>query len=50
MKQPLTVIIPCKDERVNIRACIKSIHGIADEVLIADSGSKDDTVEIALEF
>lgn len=50
MKQPLTVIVPCKDERMNIRACIESFHGIADEVLIADSGSQDDTIEIALEF
>ena len=50
MKQPLTVIVPCKNERVNIRACIESFHGIADEVLLADSGSTDDTVEIALEF
>ena len=50
MKQPLTVIVPCKDERMNIRACIESFYGIADEVLIADSGSEDDTIEIALEF
>ena len=50
MKQPLTVIVPCKNERMNIRACIESFQGIADEVLIADSGSTDDTVEIALEF
>jgi glycosyltransferase involved in cell wall biosynthesis len=50
MKQPLTVIVPCKDERMNIRSCIESFHGIADEVLIADSGSQDETIEIALEF
>jgi glycosyltransferase involved in cell wall biosynthesis len=42
----LTVLIPCKDERRNIRACIESVQGIADEVLIADSGSTDGTLDI----
>ncbi len=46
MKQPLTVIIPCKDERKNIRPCIESAKRVADEVLIADSGSTDGTLEI----
>lgn len=50
MKQPLTVIVPCKDERLNIRLCIESFFDIADEILIADSGSSDDTLEIASEF
>jgi glycosyltransferase involved in cell wall biosynthesis len=42
----LTVLIPCKDERRNIRACIESVRPIADELLIADSGSKDGTLDI----
>jgi glycosyltransferase involved in cell wall biosynthesis len=42
----LTVLIPCKDERRNIRACIESVQAIADEILIADSGSEDGTLEI----
>ncbi len=50
MKQPLTVIVPCKNESLNLRACIESFYRIADEILIADSGSTDDTMEIALEF
>lgn len=49
MKQPLTVIVPCKNEQRNIRACIESFSSIADEILIADSGSTDDTINIALE-
>ncbi|MGI9495974.1 MAG: glycosyltransferase family 2 protein [Mariniblastus sp.] len=50
MKQPLSVIIPCKNEQLNIRACIESFYSIADEVIIADSGSTDDTMRIASEF
>ncbi|MCH2178487.1 MAG: glycosyltransferase family 2 protein [Mariniblastus sp.] len=50
MKQPLTVLIPCKNERMNIRLCIESCYRIADEILIADSGSTDGTLEIAREF
>lgn len=50
MKQPLTVIVPCKNERLNIRPCIESFLSIADEIIIADSGSTDDTVQIAEQF
>jgi glycosyltransferase involved in cell wall biosynthesis len=50
VKQPLTVIVPCKNEQRNIRACIESFRSIADEILVADSGSTDDTISIALEF
>lgn len=50
MKLPLTVIVPCKNEQLNIRACIESFVSIADEILIADSGSTDDTIAIAREF
>lgn len=50
MKQPLSVIVPCKNERNNIAQCIESFRGIADEILIADSGSTDDTLEIATRY
>src|SRR5262245_40860066 len=42
----LTVLIPCKDEVQHIRACIESVRPIADEILVADSGSTDGTLEI----
>jgi glycosyltransferase involved in cell wall biosynthesis len=46
MDNGLTVIIPCKNERRNIRECIASAQPVADELLIADSGSTDGTLEI----
>ncbi|MCH5376557.1 MAG: glycosyltransferase family 2 protein, partial [Planctomycetes bacterium] len=46
MSEKLTVLIPCKDERKNIRLCIESIRDIADEILVADSGSTDGTLDI----
>ncbi len=43
----LTVLIPAKNERLNIRPCVESARAIADEILVADSGSTDGTMEIA---
>ena len=45
-RHKLTVLVRCKDERLNIRPCIESFRDIADEILIADSGSTDGTLEI----
>ncbi len=45
--QSLTVLIPCKNERRNIRACVESVRTVADEILVADSGSTDGTLDTA---
>jgi FkbM family methyltransferase len=50
MPAKLSVIIPCKNERENIGACVVSARQVADEVLVADSGSTDGTLEIAREL
>jgi glycosyltransferase involved in cell wall biosynthesis len=50
MSSLLTVIIPCKNEREHIRACVLSAQQVADEVLVADSGSTDGTRDIAREL
>jgi len=42
----LTVLIPCKDEIQHIRACVDSVRPIADEILVADSGSTDGTLDV----
>ena len=50
MKRPVTVIVPCKNERLNIVPCIESFWELADEILIADSGSNDETMDLAAQF
>jgi glycosyltransferase involved in cell wall biosynthesis len=47
MTQPLTVLIPCKNEREQLAACIGSVQELATEVLVADNGSTDGSLEIA---
>jgi glycosyltransferase involved in cell wall biosynthesis len=47
MPQPLTAIIPCKNERAHLAACVASVREAADEILVADSGSTDGSIEIA---
>lgn len=50
MKQKLTVIIPCKNERLNIRPCMNSARLVADELIVSDSGSTDGTLDIIREL
>lgn len=50
MRPFLSVCMIVKDEEKVLRRCLESIHGIADEIIVADTGSVDRTKEIALEF
>jgi glycosyltransferase involved in cell wall biosynthesis len=45
--EPITVLIPCKNEHKQLAACVRSVSGWADEVLVADSGSTDGSTAIA---
>ena len=48
-KVPISVLIPTKDEELNIRQCLESVKW-ADEIAIIDSHSTDKTLEIAKEY
>jgi glycosyltransferase involved in cell wall biosynthesis len=45
----LSVTIITKDEQENIRRCLESVAWV-DEIIVADSGSTDDTLAICREF
>jgi glycosyltransferase involved in cell wall biosynthesis len=46
----LSVVILTKNEEKNIRNCLKSVVGWADEILVVDDESTDSTVNIAREY
>lgn len=46
----ISVVVICKDEGDRIEAALRSVHGWADEIIVLDSGSCDDTVEIARRY
>lgn len=49
-KQSLSVIIIAQDEGDRIEACLASLKSIADEIIVLDSGSSDDTVTVARRY
>jgi glycosyltransferase involved in cell wall biosynthesis len=44
----LTIIV--KNEAGNLEACLSSVAGLFDEIVVVDTGSVDGTEEIAREF
>ncbi|MBT2678863.1 glycosyltransferase [Bacillus sp. ISL-35] len=50
MKPFLSVCLIVKDEEKVLSRCLESVNGIADEIIIADTGSVDRTKEIALKY
>lgn len=47
MKQTLSVVLATFNEQDNIKACLESVKGIANEVIIYDESSTDKTREVA---
>ena len=50
MKRKLSVTIITLNEEQDLRRCLDSLEGLADEVVVVDSGSTDKTVEIAKKY
>lgn len=50
MSEKLTLLINSKNEEQNIKTCIKSVVGLADEILVVDMQSQDNTVKVAKKF
>lgn len=48
--EDVTFIVLTKNEEINIKDCMESIRGFAKRVVVVDSGSTDQTVEIAKEL
>lgn len=46
----ISVVIITLNEEKNIRRCLESVSGIADEIVIVDSASIDNTIDIAKEY
>ena len=50
-KRPLlSLCIIAKNEEKNIGECLKSAQGLADEIIVTDTGSSDKTIEIAKSY
>ena len=50
MSLPLSVVIIAKNEQGRIKDCLESVTGFADEMVVVDDESTDDTRAIALKY
>lgn len=46
----ISVCMIVKNEEHNLERCLKSISGLVEEIIVVDTGSSDNTVEIAKKF
>ena len=45
----LSIVLIARNEEAHLRRCLESVRGLADEIVLADTGSTDGTVAIARE-
>jgi hypothetical protein len=48
--QLTTVLIPCLNAAATIATCLESVRDMADEILVADAGSTDETLSLVRRF
>ncbi len=48
--QKLSIALAVYNEQKNIEACLRSVHGWVNEIVVVDGGSTDDTVDIAKRY
>ncbi|HVW11408.1 MAG TPA: glycosyltransferase family 2 protein, partial [Bryobacteraceae bacterium] len=50
MQPPLSLCMIVRDEERNLAQCLDSVQALAPELIVADTGSKDRTIEIARQY
>jgi cellulose synthase/poly-beta-1,6-N-acetylglucosamine synthase-like glycosyltransferase len=46
----LSVVLICRNEAHNVAACLQSVRHLANEIIVVDAESTDDTVAVCREF
>jgi glycosyltransferase involved in cell wall biosynthesis len=50
VQETLTLCLIARDEEDMLGDCLASLEGVADQIIVVDTGSRDRTKEIALEM
>jgi glycosyltransferase involved in cell wall biosynthesis len=50
MSERLTLCMIVRDEEVHLARCLESVKGLVDEIVVVDTGSRDETIAIARRY